>query len=236
MRSCLSALTPYLALAIYPVACLLGYAFNPIECLWNFNLARQGHPRQPMPVEMRERWESVNRYLSFLVDAFTLGLILVLSHKISLGAARMGLHLSKWTYNALVGVTAGTLDIVVQWLMVGLVPIDPQHSFTSRVRKGSLLLWVSTFITGAFSEELWVAVCLVLLKTTGHSVAFSVAMTAIVFAAMHYAYGFGGTVAVAAKEAVSALLFLHYGSLVITFLFHFVGNVGSLYWNRYWRR
>ena len=61
-------------------------------------------------------------------------------------------------------------------------------------------------------------------------------MTVIVFAAMHYAYGFGGTVAVATKGSVSALLFLHYGSLVVTFLFHFVGNMGSLYWNRYWQR
>ncbi len=180
--------------------------------------------------------EAVNRYLNFLVDVLTVGLIVVLLHKISLGTARIGLHLNNWRYDALIGLTAGILLIVVQRLMLGLVPIDPQHSFTSRVRKGSPLLWVSIFITGGFSEELWVAVCLVLLKATGHSVAVSVAMTVVVFGAMHYAYGFGGTVAVATNEAISALLFLHYGSLVVTVLFHFIGNMGSLYWNRYWRR
>jgi hypothetical protein len=191
---------------------------------------------QPMPAEMYDRADALNRHLSFLVDALMLGLIAVLSRKVSLGAASMGLHSNNWKYDALIGLIAGTLLVVSQRLMLGLAHIDPQHPFTSRVRKGSPLLWVFIFVTGAFSEELWVAVCLVLLKATGHSVAASVAMTMVVFAAMHYAYGTGGMFAVASQETVSALLFLHYRSLVVTYLFHFVGNVGSLYWNRYWRR
>ncbi len=191
---------------------------------------------QPMPAEMCDRADSLNRYLSFLVDALMLGLIAVLSHNISLDAERIGLHLNNWKYDALIGLIAGTLLVVSQRLMLGLTHIDPEHPFTSRVRKGTPLLWVSMFVTGAFSEELWIAVCLVLFKATGHSVAASVAMTTVVFAIMHYAYRIGGMVAVVSKGTVSALLFLHYGSLVVTFLFHFVGNVGSLYLNRYWRR
>jgi membrane protease YdiL (CAAX protease family) len=191
---------------------------------------------QPMPAEMSDRADTLNRYLGFLVDALMLGLIAALSHKTSLDAKRIGLHLNNWKYDALTGLIAGTLLVASQRLMLGLTHIDPQHAFTSRVRKGTALIWIAIFVTGAFSEELWIAVCLVLFKATGHSVASSVAMTMVVFAAIHYPYGFWGTVAVATKGTFSALLFLHYGSLVVTFLFHFVENMGSLYWSRYWRR
>lgn len=204
--------------------------------MWNLNLSRQGRPFEPMPPEMRDRMEVLNRYLNFLVDILTVGLIVVLLHKIPLGAARIGLHLNNWTYNSCIGLAAGVLQVVVQRLLLRRENIDPHHPFTSHVRKGSPLLWISIFATAAFSEELWVAVSLVLLRMTGHSVVTSVAITTLVFGAMHYAYGFWGAYAVASSEAVSALLFLHYGSLVVTFLFHFIGNVGSLYWNRYWRR
>jgi hypothetical protein len=204
--------------------------------MWNFHLSRQGRPIEPMPPEMRDRTDAVYRYLSFLVNVLTAGLIVVLLHDISLSATRIGLHLDNWKYDSLIGLIAGMLLMAVQRLMLGLVPIDPHHPFTSHVQKGSPLLWISILTAAAFSEELWVAVCLVLLKTTGHSVAVSVAMTVIVFGAMHYAYGFGGIVAVATNETISALLFLHYESLIVTIVFHFIGNMGSLYWNRYWRR
>lgn len=231
------SLTPYLALAIYPVAFVSGFAFNPIEFARTFKLARQRRPiDEPIPAEVRERVEGVNRYLNFLVDGLLLGLIAILLHRTTFGAARVGLQLVNWGRNAVFGVTAGILLVVTQSLALQRVLIDPRHAFTYQIRRGSPVLWVFIFITGAFSEELWIATCLVVLLATAHSAVMSVAMTVVVFAAMHYAYRFWGATAVAVKAAVSALLFLHFHSLVVTFLYHFVGNLGSLYWNRYWRR
>lgn len=189
-----------------------------------------------MPPEVRERSETVSRYLNFLVDALIVGLVFVLLRRTSLGTTSLGFHLSNWMRNAAIGIFAGVLLVLTQRLLLNSIPINPEHPFTSRVRKGSISLWVLLLMAGAFSEELWIAFCLVTLKSAGHSSGLSVLLTCMVFAAEHYSYRFWGVLAVALKGIISALLFLHYGSLFVTFFFHFVGNLGSLYWNRYWRR
>jgi membrane protease YdiL (CAAX protease family) len=188
-----------------------------------------------MPQELQDRVDAVTRCLNFLVDALIVSSIAIWAHRISLGPARLGLQLADWKRDVLVGVTARILLVSAQALLLRQVPVDSRHAFTYRVRKGSPLLWVFIFISSAFSEELWIAFCLVVLRPTTHSAAISVAMTIVVFAAMHSSYRFWGAVAVAVKGAVSAILFLHFGSLIVTFLYHFVANLGSLYWNRYWR-
>lgn len=235
----MSSLTPYLILAIFPVAFLLGFSFNPPELIWGARLALWGRSLEPMsqsPVEVREKAAAYRRYAYFLGDAMILGLVALLMLRNSVPATRIGLHLANWKSNAAVGVAAGILRVLVQRLLVVVAPaIDPEDSFTWDVRRGAPSLWVLIFIAGAFSEELWVASCLVVLKATGHSSALSVAMTVVVFAAIHYSYGFWGAVGVALGESISALLFLHYGSLFVTFLYHFIGNLGSLYLHRYWR-
>lgn len=229
--------TPFLALAVYPVAFFLGFSFNPIEFRWAANQARNGRPLdEPMPQALQDRADAVTRYLNFLVDALILISVIVLSRAMRLSASRIGLQAASWKRDAAFGIAAGVVLTAVMGLLFRRVSIDPRHAFTSRVRKGSPLLWLFVFITGAFSEELWIALCLVALGVTEHSAAASVLMTIAVFAAAHYSYRFWGAVAVAVKGTVSALLFLHFGSLVVTFLYHFVGNLGSLYWNRYWRR
>jgi hypothetical protein len=188
-----------------------------------------------MPEELLDRVDALTRYLNFFVDALIVGSIAIWAHRISLGSSRLGLQLADWKRDVLIGVTAGILLVGAQALLLRRVPIDPRHAFTYRVRKGSPLLWVFIFISSAFSEELWIAFCLVVLGPATHSAAISVAMTIVVFAAMHHSYRFWGAVAVAVKGTISAILFLHFGSLVVTFFYHVIANLGSLYWNRYGR-
>jgi hypothetical protein len=223
----LSSLTPYLALAAFPIAFLLGFALNPIEFSWAFH-----HGLEPMPEEVRDRAAAISRYVNFLGDALILGFVVVLALRNSIVAARVGLHLDKWKTNIALGIAGGVLLIVLQGLMVKSIPRGTSSPFACRVRRGSVLLWVFIFIAGAFSEELWIAFCLVALTTTGHSVPLSAAITVAVFAAVHYGYRLGGAVAVALKGVVSVLLFLWFGSLIPMFLFHCIGNLGSLYWAR----
>ncbi len=223
----MSLLTPYLALAAFPFSFLLGFAFNPIQISWAVH-----HGLNPMPEEMRDRAETVNRYANFLLDALLVGFVAVLVLRNSVAAARVGLHLDKWRTNAALGITAGVLLILLQGLMIKSIPLGTSNRFPYHVRRGSALLWVFIFIAGAFSEELWIAFCLVALMTTGHSMPVSIAITVIVFGGVHYGYGFGGALAVALKGVVSALLFLWCGSLIPMFLYQFIGNFGSFYWAR----
>jgi membrane protease YdiL (CAAX protease family) len=206
-----------------PVAFLLGFSFNPVDFLWSFH-----HGLEPMPEEVRERAATIGRYANFLGDALILGFVAVLALRNSLAAARLGLHLYQWKTNAVLGVAAGVLLILMQRLVSKSTPRNSSHPFVYQARRGSVLLWVFIFIVGAFSEELWIALCLVTLAITGHSTSVSVALTAIVFAAVHYGYRLGAF-AVALKGIMAALLFLWSGSLILTFLFHFIGNLGSLY-------
>jgi hypothetical protein len=216
-------------LLIFPLAFLLSSLFNPPEFLWTFHLGRRGSPLEPMPENVREKATVFSHYANFTGDAIIFGLVWLLMRRASVPSALVGLILEGWKSNVAIGVTAGTLLVAVQ-RMINL-PADPHHPFVYMVRKGSAVFWVVSFIVGAFAEELWIALSIFTLRATGHSAALSVAMTAIVLAAVHYGYRFG-TVAVAVKGAVSGLIFLSCGSLIPMFLFHFIGNLGSLYWAR----
>ena len=233
----LSRFAPFLALAVYPAAFFLGFSFHPIEFRWGTDRARLGRSLdEPMPRALQDKADAVARYLNFVVDVLIVMCIFAISRALHLTPARIGLQLAGWKRDVVFGIAAGAILIGTMRLMLRKVSIDPRHAFTYRVRKGSPLLWLLVFITGSFSEELWIALCLVVLRAREYSPTASVLMTIIVFGATHYSYRFWGAVAVAVKGVVSALLFLHFGSLVVTFSYHFVGNLGSLYWNRYWRR
>jgi membrane protease YdiL (CAAX protease family) len=181
-----------------------------------------------MPNEVRDKAENVRLYLNFLVDALILGFVATLMLRNSVPAARVGLHLGNWKSNTALGVTAGILLIVLQSLMTKRTRSGPSETFAYHVRRGSVLLWVLIFIAGAFSEELWIAFCLVALMANGLAMPLSVAITAVVFGAVHYGYRLG-VIAVALKGTISALLFLWSGSLIPSFLYHFIGNLSSLY-------
>ncbi|HKV04946.1 MAG TPA: CPBP family intramembrane glutamic endopeptidase [Candidatus Acidoferrales bacterium] len=224
----MSPFIPYEALAILPVAFLLGSAFNPIEFSWAFR-----HGLDQLPDDVRERAATVGRYANFLGDGLILGLVAVLMMKHSVAAARVGLHLAKWKTNIAVGTAAGVLLIGLQRLAIKSVPRGRPSPFAYRVRRGSVSLWVIVFAAGAFSEELWMAFCLVSLATTGHPVIVSIAITETVFAAVHYGYRLGGMVAVGLKGTLSAILFIWCGSLIPMVLVHFIGNLGSLFWARH---
>lgn len=230
--------TPYFALAIFPVAFLLGFSFNPPEFLWGVRRAVRGLPHEAMPDSLREKAAAFRRYAFFLGDALILGLVYLLALRDSVPVARFGFYFVNWRHDAATGVGAGALLVLAQRVALALTPIDPEDaspgSYAWHVRRGSPLLWLLIFAAGAFSEEVWVAFCLVALRATGHSSAAAVGATMLVFAAVHYSYRLWGATAAGLKEAVSAVLFLHFGSLLVTVPYHFIGNLGSLYWNRYW--
>jgi membrane protease YdiL (CAAX protease family) len=149
-----------------------------------------------MPEDLRHRAATVSRYASFFGSALILALAVVLMARSSVDPARVGIRLTKWKTNVAVGVAAGMALIVLQAFLVDSRPRG-SGSFADRVRKGSIQFWVLIFLVGAFSEELWIALCLVVLMSTGHSTPAAVVITAIVFAAVHWGYGLGGAFAVA---------------------------------------
>ena len=88
-------LTPILALAIFPVAFLFGFSFNPVEFSWALH-----HGRQPMSEETRAKAATLRRYANFLGDAIIVGLVAALMLTSSAVGTHLGLHLEKWRINA----------------------------------------------------------------------------------------------------------------------------------------
>ena len=219
--------TPFLALAALPVAFVLGFSFNPIEFSWAVR-----HGLKPMPEKVRRGAAVISRYANFLGDALIVSFVIVLMLRNSVPAARVGLHLENWKTNLLIGTASGILLILLQGLITRSTHPRTPGPFAYHAGRGSVLLWLLIFVVGAFSEELWIAFCLVALMASGLAMPLSVAITVAIFGGVHYGYRFGGVIAVALKGTVSALLFLHFRSLVVVFFFHFLGNIGSLYWAR----
>src|ERR1700691_4442485 len=196
----LSPLTPYEALASFPLATWL--APNPIRFSWGFR-----HGVEPMPVEVRDKAESTDRYWYFIVDAITIAFVIALMSWNGIPAARVGLRPEQWKSNVIIGVAAGIVSVLFQSLLARFFPNAVPGSAADHYRRRSVRLWVFVFFSGAFAEEFWIAFCLVMLRAAGHSAVMSVVATAVVFGAVHLTYRFG-VVAVAIKGAASALLFL----------------------------
>jgi membrane protease YdiL (CAAX protease family) len=207
----LSALTPYLALSTFPVATIMASFSNVVEFSWGFH-----HGFDPKPKEVRDKSDAISRYAKFLGYALLLGFIAFLAQRNSLPAARLGLHFHKWKTNIVVGMTALAAYLVCQSLVSNSLRYDNQ--FTREVRRGSIRLWVCIFFVGAFSEELWIAFCLVTLIATGYSTPVSIAFVTVVFVAMHgqyyihpdrssWAFRLGAVLGIGTKSVASSLLF-----------------------------
>lgn len=185
-----------------------------------------------MPVEVRDKAESVDRYFYFVMYALTAGFIVGLMSWSGVRAAHVGLRLEHWGRNVAVGIGAGTLLVLLQGFMDRLLPKSGQPKTTERFQRRSVGLWVLVFLVAAFAEEFWIAFCLVSMTATGHSGTISVTATAVVFGIVHLAYRLSGALSVAVRGVISALLFLWLGSLVPMVLFHFMSDLGNLYWLR----
>lgn len=218
-------LIPYLALASFPVASLL--ALNPMRFFWGLR-----HGFEPMPVGMRDKAESVDRYFYFVVYAVAAGFVVGLMSRSGVRAAAVGLRMNHWGSNVAVGIAAGTLLILIQILLARRFPNLGPLPTTDRFQRRSVGLWVMVFLSASLAEEFWIAFCLVSMTATGHSEFISVTATAAVFGVQHLAYRLPAMLTVAARGIFTALLFLWLGSLIPMVLFHFIGNLGNLYWLR----
>jgi membrane protease YdiL (CAAX protease family) len=215
---------PYLAVAAFPISTLL--APNPIRFSWGFH-----HGSAPMSSDIQDKATRADRYWYFFADAITLIFIFALTlwNRIRLGDT--GLQLTNWKEGVIIGIGAGALRVALIGTLANLFPWAVSSRDPHRLRAASIPLWTATFLSGAFAEELWIALCLAAFMATGHSKVTAVLITSLVFGATHWEYRFGA-LATAMYGSASALLFLWLGSLIPMFLFHFIGNLGSLYFQR----
>jgi membrane protease YdiL (CAAX protease family) len=215
-------LAPYITLAILPLSFWL--ALNPVRFSWGFH-----HGLEPLPPQLVERAGSIDRYILLLRDVLTISFVAVFMFLQSVPAKLVGLRLDQWKSNVAIGVAAGVLHIALAGVLSPLVPAPSNMPAVAYLRKGSTPLWIFLLLIGAFAEEFWIALCLVVFRETGYLAGVAVLFTAVVYGAMHFGYHFGGALALAMMGAISCLLFLWTGSLFTTCLFHCIRNLGILH-------
>lgn len=185
-----------------------------------------------MPLVVRDKAELVDRYLYFFMYALTAGFVVGLMLRSNIRATRVGLRLEHLGSNVATGIVVGALLVLTQGLANRFLTKSGQPKTTDRFQRGSGELWVLVFLAAAFAEEFWIAFCVVSMRAAGYPETICVAVTASVFGAAHLAYRVSGALSVSARGVVSALLFLWLGSLMPMVLFHFIGDLGNLYWLR----
>lgn len=216
---------PIFALAIFPAAYLI--AINPVGFSWSLH-----HGSEPMPPELRQTVQRTDRYVLAIRDIIIVALLALLILYQTLPAEQVGLSLNSWALNVVIGGFAGLMRVGLQRILWKLLPSLSKNPNNPELLSGSVWFWIASTFIGALAEELWIAVCIVILMQSSHSVPLAVSLTVIVFGLLHLNYRLGGALAIASYGAISGCLFLSRGSLIPSYLFHCMGNLAVLYWVR----
>jgi membrane protease YdiL (CAAX protease family) len=216
---------PYLSLLIFPFVIFV--PFNPLRFMWGYR-----HDFEPVPEELKEKFEQIDRRVTYpFRNALLLALIITLAYHEHISAKRLGLNWHQWEINTAIGICSGVLRVVYLGLAWSSIPVKSNFRFSADHVRGPVPSWILLFLLGAFSEELWWALCIVTFMQTNHSAGLAIVLAAIAFGLAHYPNRMGA-VATACIGAFSGMLFVWRGSLIPSFLLHFIGNLGVLYWDR----
>lgn len=180
-----------------------------------------------MPTNLARKAEKLNLYVLWFRHGLVLAIVLGFAAFQSLPLSQIGLRLDGWQPNALIGVGAGALQVGLQTLFRRLHP--PSNANDKRLAAEPRTNWILSQLFSVLAEELWLAFCVVSLIRAGHSALVAVLLPATVFGALHFQYR-AGAIGTGVYGAISASLFLWRGSLLPSYLFHYVMNIGSFYW------
>jgi membrane protease YdiL (CAAX protease family) len=215
---------PYVVLAAFP---LLGFfPFNIVAFSWGFR-----HGTQEMPTELAVTSNRIDTYVERTKHIFLLVVVLSFAIHYAVPFAQIGLRWNDWRWNLALGVGVGILQLSLMGFVWKVTPARKGFLGDERILKSPIAEWIISNLYSVFTEELWIAFCIVTLMKVGHSSVTSLLLTAAVFGAAHYQYRLGA-VATVLYGIVFGSLFVWRGSLLPSYLMHFMGNVGALYFAR----
>jgi Type II CAAX prenyl endopeptidase Rce1-like len=132
----------------------------------------------------------------------------------------LGLRINGWVMPALKGGYFG-LSWAGIWLWLWLVLANPQRLRREVPGYGAhLVKQVVVCVVGAFSEELWRALCIAVLLAAGYSPMFSVTATALAFAVAFLGDGLERSILATLEGAVFGMLFVWQRSFFAPFTAH----------------
>ena len=200
---------------------------NPMQIVWAIR-----HPFEDMTSEYAVKMKKVSFLLQLLKEIVLLALLFGLLIHQGMSAGRVGFHLGNWQINVAIGATAGSLMIGVQALIRRLMAAAKYTDPDEQLFKGSVPLWICSLLVGAVAEEVWIVFCILAMTQLGGSVFFAVVVSSLIFGFGHVLLGLEAVPVLALSAVPSCLLFLWRGSILPLVLYHWIGNIGVLYWQR----
>jgi hypothetical protein len=213
---------------------------EPVAARWDYDHGRRGvKPLPPLPPALRERAGRNHCYLSLVRYGLLCLSLWYLMIKNGVPAVLPGLHLRHWLALLAIGLLTGTVILATQRVARTIAAELTQRPVPYRrleyLTRGSAALWILSTLLGCFGEEFWRALSIVNLQRAGHSAAFGLAATAVVFALPHYesghssAFKFGYLFKTALDGVLYGLVFLLFRSIVPTYTGHLLVNLVALH-------
>lgn len=221
----------YAALLALPAIMLL--VPEPVDLSWVIRHTTLATGVASMPAEVKERSRRNAYYLSFLQYALLCTLLWVLMARYSVSTLSIGLSLRHWETFGAIGVAAGSgllaySGLVTRVLRRPTAGSPPRYPFVLIGRSDGQKILL--FVAGSFAEEFWRAFCLVCFLRLGHGVVFAVVATSLVDALCHregtdtFFMKVGRIWAHSISGAYSAVFFLWFHSIVVTWVAHLLYN------------
>lgn len=163
------------------------------------------------------------------MHALNLSLVALLMKYVSVSPTAVGLSASQWKLFVVIGTAGGIAWLAVQELAMNLSSGVNPRSSADDLQEGAATLWMALFLIGAFAEELWRAFCIIAFLWVGDSLTFAILITSFVFALGHYGRSVVQRLGMIPLGIVAASLFAATGSLIASFTFHLVINLGTLH-------
>lgn len=174
----MSELGAYLTIAAYPLIGIFVFDW------WNMGWGSEHHSFV-LPPELKRKREEAGRPL-LLVKSFILLLLLRivdgggLWHLANKPAQLQGLFIS-----ILCGIAGGGTMAIFRHFLSSLTPSAALSEMNEYFLNGSISMWLSIFVVGAFTEELWRALCILSFEQNGHAVLVANLLIAFAFSVAH---------------------------------------------------
>jgi hypothetical protein len=211
---------PIAALLLYPFLYLL--PLNLVRFRWGFE---QG--LAPMPSELQEKAETVDRIVLCVAHAILLVVVVLLMSGSPISAYEVGLTADNWKPALGMGVLFSLFPLGLGGLLLRNMP--PEKVRQEPESRGTLAAWYGLNALGLFTHEFWRAFCIVSLVRVGFSAWVAVLIVALVYGTLRLQTSVAMALGSATFGGAAGFLFVNTGSLLSPLTMGFISAAAHLY-------
>ena len=218
--------TTVFALFLYPV--LYTLPFNWVRFMWGM---RRGIA--PMPPEVEEHAQYVDREVFPLMHGSLLTIVVCLLRSSAISTAAVGLSSNNWKSALALGVLFSLAPLAVGALIQRRTP--PDERLKDREARGPVAVWLGIILLKSFAQEMWRAFCIVSLISLNAPAWLAILITGGAYGSLQLHKSKATALGAAFYGCIAGFLFVKTGSLLAPLAMSLAGGAGLFYQARYLR-